>query len=191
MKKVLLFLLVLAVSVFALCACEDKNKSNQPGGEVEVEDVTENTSFVSGENTVEDMPKYEVIYNGFGVLTGVNYESIKDKLGQESKPSDTSKACGPFVKGETTHYYYDGVTLDVNYEGVINYISIDSANAKMACGAKVGQTAEEVKSVLTNTYEEDEYSIRVKLGGDFYVDFIKDDDGTISHISVEDMSIEN
>ena len=196
MKKVLFLALIIALSIFALCACEDKKQDNQGSGDVvvandnEEKDTTDVSAVVGRERTPEEVGKFTVVYNDVDFGTGVFFDKIKDELGQELKPSDTSKACGPFVKGETTHYYFDGLTIDVNYQGMINYIYLNGNKASLSCGAKIGMSVDEIKALVGESTE-DEYSISVKLGDDFYVTFIKDDDGTVNHISIDDMAIEN
>ena len=189
MKKFLLFAIILTISIVALCACEDKKEENKESGNTSVVENENNQEIVLKEKTPETIGQYTVVYNGLDFGPGVYYDKIKDELGQETKPSDTSKPCGPNVKGEVTHHYYDGFTIDVNYMGMIIYVSIDSDTVALSCGAKVGMTAEEVKALVENETEYD-YSINVVPADSYYVTFIKADDGTISHISTEDISIE-
>jgi len=195
MKKFLLLAMALMVSIFALCACENKKQENNESGNTEVVDNNQtidedNPEVGSMERDPEKIGKFTAIYNDVDFGPGVYYEKIKDELGQEIKPSDTSKPCGPDVKGDVTHHYYDGITIDTNYVGMITYISIDSDKTSLSCGAKVGMSAEEVMTLIGNDATEDEYSITISPAQYYYVTFIKDDDGTISHISIEDMSIE-
>ena len=137
----------------------------------------------------EELLKYNIIYNDTEFSIGDNFDKIKEKLGKEAKPSDKSKPCNPYAKGEIAHYYYDGLTIDTNYEGIINYISIDSDTVMLSSKVKVGMKSEEIKELIGNI-EEDEYSLRTDINNDIYVNMIKNDDGTIMVISIEDMSID-
>ena len=194
MKKILLLAMALMVSIFALCACENKKQENNESGNTEVvennQTIDEDNPEVGGmERDPEKIGKFTAIYNDVDFGPGVYYEKIKDELGEEIKPADTSKACGPYENGEVTHHYYDGITISVNHLGMITNLNIDSDKVALSCGAKVGMSAEEVKALIGEATE-DEYSIVAVPAEYYYVTFVKDDDGKITNISTEDMSIE-
>jgi len=199
MNKGFLLLVVLIIAVaLVLCACV-KQEEIQKVEEIEGVDVVdvENSDDVYTdrqmqvlEDNEENRAKFMVDYKGVKFSTGVQIDLIKESLGQEIRPSDTSKACNPNAKGETTHYYYEGLTINVNYEGRINEIFIDSDTATLRSGIKVGMSPEEVKAIIPEV-NEDPYSLNYNVGADFYSSMIKSDEGTISSISIGDMSIED
>ena len=195
----LILLLVVLIMVFALalCGCDNKKKENQEASNAEVIENVENdeNETVEPEKIVlekndDNISKFMVSYKNAKFSTGVQFDLIRDLLGKESKPSDTSKVCNPNAKGETTHYYFEGLTVNVNYEGRINEIFIDSETATLRSGIKVGMTPEEVKAIIPEV-NEDPYSLNYNVGVDFYSSMIKSDDGKISSISIGDMSIED
>ena len=183
MKKNILFLaVVVALSSFALSACGEKKEKQpveqQQSGEV-VNEVVDR----------KELSSFNVIYNGEEFAIGDKIDDIREKLGQESKPSETVKACNPYAKGENTFYYYDGLAIETNYQGVICSVCLDNSIASLKFGARVGQTADEVTSTMAGGIA-DEYSINYKVGDDFYCTMGKNDDGTIASIRIEDLSIE-
>ena len=136
-----------------------------------------------------EFSNYNVIYNNKEFAIGDNIKDIKEDLGEESKPSEVVKACNPYAKGENTFYYYDGLAIETNYQGIICSVSLENDNPSLKSGAKIGQRADEVTSIMANGVE-DEYSLNYKVGDDFYCTMGKDDDGIITSIRLEDMSIE-
>ena len=186
-KYFLIFATIIIVFSLILCACEDKKEEEQTN--VDVVDTTEPGKVVL-EKTYENESQFYIMYNDVVFALGNTMDSIKESLGQESKPSDTSKACGPDVKGDTTHYYYDGLTIDVNYAGIINGAYLSEGSASLRSGARVGMTVEDIKTLI-NGANEDEYSLNYYVGDNMYITMVKADDDTIMSISVGDMSIEN
>lgn len=194
-KGIIVFAALIMAFVLILCGCENKKEEKQEVSNAEVIENVENETVepkkIVLEKNDDNISKFMVSYKNAKFSTGVQFDLIKDLLGKESKPSDTSKVCNPNAKGDTTHYYYDGLTIDVNYEGRINGISIEKgSSATLRSGVKVGMKAEEIKSLIDGA-NEDEYSLNYYVGEDFYATFIKDDEGTILVISIGDMSIED
>ena len=193
MKKNVLFLAaVVALSSFALSACGEKKEeqtAEQQEQQQEQEQQQQTNEVVNDAADKNELSSFNVVYNGEEFAVGDNINDIKEKLGEESKPSETVKACNPYAKGENTFYYYDGLAIETNYQGIICSVSLENDKPSLKSGAKIGQRADEVTSVMTNGVV-DEYSLNYKVGDDFYCTMGKDDDGIITSIRLEDMSIE-
>ena len=133
--------------------------------------------------------------NGFKFGPGEKFTDVKDKLGDEVKPSSSAKPCDPNAKGELVTHYYDGFQVVENYENVISSIYLPGEGAandsiKLASDVKVGTPKDAVISAFDIKADdaELEYGYNVQ-DGDFSIGFVWDDNGNVMSISIEDMAV--
>lgn len=187
MKKRTAAILTAVIMAFGLSACGKKDEAK----ETEAVSVSTESTEAAADDSIRG--KGAVVVNGFSLSPGVKYSDIKDKLGAEVKPASSAMPCDPNARGQVTTYYFDGFCVEVNVDDVVMSIYLPGEGAAndqvaLACGLKVGSSREDAVNTfgLTGTDAELEYG-GTAADGDFYVSFVWD--GTISNISVTDMSI--
>ena len=106
-------------------------------------------------------------YNGTNIVMGSSFDSIKDKLGNETQPSQTIQPCdgGDYV---TTIYFYDGIEITkLERDGSIVNLSLtmDGNSDASICGkVKKGDSTDSVKEALGTPESEDEYMLSYTIG---------------------------
>lgn len=91
----------------------------------------------------------KVKYNGFDFGVGDNINDIKGSLGAEAAPASQAPSC---LSGNMINeYYFAGMTLQANNDGVIFSIELTNAlyqggDAATAGGFKLGDTVDSVKA---------------------------------------------
>lgn len=110
--------------------------------------------------------KTKYIYNGATFEIGSKFADVKDKLGDQAKPSATSTPCVPGAH-DVEYFYYAGLIIQVNFEGTIMDIQLNEEMAPgrdgtISVGLKLGDTREKAKELLGEPASEDEYSITYK-----------------------------
>ena len=155
-KKFLLLALMLIV-VFTFAAC---GGSGEPAGSTEPADSAEPAE--SGAPTVEtDFPEETfILMNGTEVRVGDNMANLEGKLGEETQPAETIEPCDPNIDLTTVQYFFNGVQITTNEEGVISDISLDIRNGETDSSfggkVKIGDSIDGVKEILGEPEEGNE-----------------------------------
>ena len=123
---------------------------------------------------------------------GDKFADIKDKLGNEAKPSAKSQPCVPGSQ-EVENFYYAGLSFQVNYEGTIINMAISEENApgrdaSTAGGLKLGDTRETAKKFLGEPAEEDEFGLKY-VDGTTTLNIYDREKDNIFIISIEDTAL--
>ena len=100
-----------------------------------------------------------VTVNGVDVYTGVPYAEYKEQLGEEIKPAEEVLACDPSSDWKQIMHFYQGVTVSEDKDGLVNSIQVEAGDAAILGKIGVGSTREEVKALLGQPDEEDEWSL--------------------------------
>ncbi len=100
-----------------------------------------------------------VTVNGVEVYTGVPYAEYREKLGKEIKPAEEVLACDPGSDWKQTMHFYQGVTVSEDKDGLVNSIQVEAGDAAILGKLGIGATREEVKALLGQPDEEDEWSL--------------------------------
>ena len=181
--------------IAALCSCSGKDNSSPEASAKNTEAVTEAEGSADGSDNsaVTGLAaSARVTYNGVTFGTGDKASDIVASLGDQARPSDTSKPCIPDA-GEMTNYYFAGMIISASQYDVITNISFtkdygDGTEAKTVDGIGLGSTADEIKAALGNPDYEDEYGISYNADK-LSLSIVFDDDKTAMSITIEDMSI--
>ena len=195
MKKFSLFMLAILL-VLSMVGCQESNNENINDNTTENSNISTNTNENVSENTEQNNEKPNltvnvntVTYKNNEFSVGESYEENKEKFGNEIKPSETAKVCDPNAKGDSTMYYYEGLTINTNYKGDIVSVSITSGDTEVFGGVKIGDSPEKCKEVLGEPVFESEYGANYSLDR-YGVGLVLDDDGKISVINIEDLQAE-
>ena len=194
MKKLVLFLLGIGI-ILTMIGCQESKKETSENSIIDSDtnEVVNNNSS-ENENQENDNTKLNfdvklIKYKKTEFSLGDSFEENKEKFGDEIKPSETAKVCDPNAKGDSTMYYYEGLTINTNYKGVIVSVSITSGDTEVFGGVKVGDSPEKCKEVLGEPVFESEYGANYTLDR-YGVGLVLDDDGKISVINIEDLQAE-
>ncbi len=168
-KKIAAIAMLGIMSASVLCSCgQEKEEATTVEETTTVEEVTteadaeaEEASDDSADSEGTTLTESFVTFNGTDVHIGDAYDDIKDKLGDETKPSEKIEPCdgGDYIQ---IMHYFDGFTLTtLRDEKVIGLELPRDGAGDVAINGKVkkGDTAETVKEALGTPASEDEYSI--------------------------------
>ena len=135
-------------------------------------------------------PSLYFTYNDATFTLGETFESVKDKLGAETKPAETTQACDPNSDFAITMHFYDGITVSEENKGIIYTVEIsqwevgDNQDAALNGSVRLGGTPEDVTAALGEPESTDEYGGMYYTIGEFSVSIYTDDEtGKISIIS--------
>lgn len=143
MKKLVMALLIFVLCV-GLCACENESEKVPETNNESTSNQTEATEL-NNTTSVEENGFATIIYNDQVISIGDDYESLKNNLGEEAKPSETVVACGPGQTSNVVIHYYDNFEIHVDSENKICQFQIKNENVTLKSGIKVGQNYEEAK----------------------------------------------
>ncbi len=187
-KFFLLALMIMVVFTFSACG-----GSGEPAGSGEAQDgpATVETSLPEGAY---------ILMNGTEVRVGDNIANLEGKLGEETQPSETIQPCDPNLDMPTVQYYFNGVNLTTNEDGVISDIALDIRNGETdsSFGGKVklGDPIDGVKEILGEPEEgnEDDMFITYYFGSEDDPEMVmvyKDEEGnnTMTGIIISKASI--
>ena len=156
-------------------------------GEEKANEIVTNELVKDDKNTLKD-EKYRIYGKNFDFIPGDTFESVKDKMGEEIKPSESFRACMPGVKGESTLYFFDGIDITVSYAGIISSVNIKSDKFFIKPDILVGRNIDGLNEILGEPSFDSEYGGSYQFD-DVSISFIYDE-GKIMSISVEDASVE-
>ena len=188
-KKFLLLALIL-VMVFTFAACG--GSSEEPAGEPD-----ETADDQAADGSASDAPTVEsalpegvfVLMNGTEVRVGDNYANIEGKIGDEIQPAERVEPCDPELDTPVINYYFNGVQITTNDEGVIASVLLDErVGDASACDAsfggkvKLGDPIDGVKEILgePEADNEDDSFLMYYYGDEGDTEnimFYKDEDG--------------
>ena len=174
---------LLLAAVFAGCAKEKTPKttqapeSNAPGTQATDTQATEtqapdtqapDTQAPDTQATETQAPENQDFFwftlNGVEIHLGVPYAELKEKLGDEAKPSETIEACDPNSDWVQIQHYYPGITVSEDKDGNVFGIELSEwavgpGDATLNGVLKVGvSTREDVVKALGEP-EPNEYGI--------------------------------
>ena len=133
MKRIIAFMLM-ALMLFALCACGDNTPENNTDvPEVAVEKTYDKLCYVSGDVK-------------FGI--GDDANEVMSALGE---PMGTFEAESCAYQGKDYFYYYDGFELMANeFDGklIITGITVDDDTVQIPQGVKIGMDIEEALALM-------------------------------------------
>lgn len=171
-KLLLLLLMLMVVFTFSACGGTDEPAADEQGGGAADEGGFPEEVFL--------------LMNGNEVRIGDNMADFEGKLGDEIKPSETIQPCDPNFETATVEYYFNGVQITTNEEGVIATISLDERNgetdAAFAGKVKLHDSMDGIKEVLGEPEEgnEDELFVNYYYGSEDdpgVLLFYKDEEG--------------
>ena len=174
-KKIFLLALML-VMVFTFSACGGSSEPAAEGGS-ESGAPTVETAYPEGTF---------ILMNGTEVRIGTNMADLEGKIGEELKPSETIQPCDPNLDKPTVEYYFQGVNITTNEEGIIANIMLDERDGETDSSfggtVKLGDSIDGVKAILGEPEEgnEDEMFITYYFGPEEDQDMVmvyKDEDG--------------
>jgi len=187
-KKILAIAFISFALMITSCSA---NKDNTPervsGGQTKVA-VTENSGAAkAGENN--NASGFSITYNGVKIVLDAETEPVVKAIG--GNPVYTEKPSCAYVGIDYTYDYGAFVLYAQSKDGkeLINTIEVRSDSVDV-CGAKVGQTLEEVKKVMGQPTSDDETAITYVKSG-IELQFITDDSGKVvlilyTHETVEE-----
>ncbi len=205
-NKLLFLAIIMLLSLFVLCACgennviEDVNEENPEVSEEYGEEYEEDYGDETGELEREPVPqeifdKLVFSLNGGSFKIGDKYDDVKGSLGEEIRPAQTFTPCGGDSRNPVTSHTYDGISLEVSHDGIIQRAVISgmefpNTTATFA-GIKIGDTPEVVRNTFNYTADVDtEYVINYtfdSLAVSFGLDF--EGSGNIDYISMDDIGM--
>ncbi len=173
MKMKNLSVLIAACSVLALAGCGESGSSSaadtaattpaaaQSEAAAESEAAAPAESTETAESAAEGgetaaassftADNAKVKYNGTELAVGDNINDKKGSLGAEAAPASQAPSC---LTGNTINeYYFPGMTIQANNDGIIFSIELTNAlysggDGTTADGFKVGDTVDSIKAVL-------------------------------------------
>ena len=161
LKKLLIILLALAV-VFCFAACggsdqQDQAADDQQEEQAEAQDdaqeeaTDDQSAAPEGENMLPDT--VYVTVNGIDIYPGSNYNDIAGKIGDEVKPSERIEPCDPEFESADNEYYFDGLEITANDDGLIRMINVyegEGTGAEVLFSGKLalGSAVDEFKAIL-------------------------------------------
>lgn len=193
--KNLVTVFLAGMMAFGLTACGAKNEDGNTAESTTAQSAEADSEAAAEVDADSVRGKALLDVNGFKFGPGEKFTDIKDKLGDEVKPSSSAMPCDPNAVGELVTHYYDGFQVVENYENVISAIYIPGEGAandsvQLASGVKIGTSKDDVVKAFDIKVDESEmeYGYNVQ-DGDFNAGFVWDDNGNVMSISIEDMSV--
>ena len=148
-KKTHLLTVLCFILAASLCGCgKDKDKKD-------------------AKNQNEASSEAYLSYNGTDIVMGSSFDAIKDKLGNETAPSETIQPCdgGDYV---TTIYFYEGIEVTkLERDGSIVNIALSmngNSDASICGKIKKGDSTDSVKEAFGTPASEDEYMLNYTIG---------------------------
>ena len=127
--------------------------------------------------------------NGTEIHMGVPYAELKEKLGDEAKPSETIEACDPSSDWVQIVHFYPGITVNEDKNGNVFGIELGEYNvgpgdAVINGTLKVGvSTRDDVVSVLGEP-EPNEYGMFYNWNGYMLAVYLDEETGLLSSAMV-------
>lgn len=166
--KKFMVLMIALVMVLSFTACGG-NEASEPQED-------QSTAAVQPEDIF-------AVVNGQEVRLGDAYEDIKASLGDEAKPEDVVEPCGDDTTDwlKTIHYY-NGVSIHHNIDGIVEHIDINTndvgeGDVTFMGKIKLGDSIEDIKALLGEPREEDEWAINYMIG-DVFIYILRTDEGS-------------
>ena len=176
MKKKWLVLLLALVMVFTMAACGSNDEPSED--QTEPQDQTEPADTANAETALPQ--EAYVLMNGVEVRVGDQIADIEDKIGEQTQPSETIQPCDPEAEDPTVEYYYPGVKITTNMDGVIAVLSLDERNGETDSAflgtVKLGDPVDGIKAVLGEG-EEDDMFLQYQYGDTDGILVYKDEEG--------------
>ena len=164
MKKILSILLVVTLSAALLAGCSGQKKPSQP---------EEQPAAAEPEGVY-------VAMNGVNISLGIPFADLQDKLGEESKPSETINSCDENSDWKQTMHFYDGVTVTEDKDGLIDGVEVSGDTASLMGKIKIGATADEVKEALGEPDTDAEWGIYYNSSNPWVNIYLDEETGTVS-----------
>ena len=153
----------------SITACGSKEEATteaatQANTQAATEEATEAASPSRDDSSTVD--EFFITFQGVDISTGMTFADIKDKLGNEVKPSETIEPCdgGDFIQ---IMHFYDGLTVTTLRDEIVHSLELQEAGANDALiqgKLKIGDQVEEVKRILGKPENEDEYAVSYTIG---------------------------
>ena len=167
MKKYLAIMAAVVITAASMTACGGESSSSKADttaapaasqAEQTAESQAESAAEPAAESQAEPAAassftadNAKVKYNGQEIKTGDSINDVKGGLGAEAAPASQAPSC---LSGNTINeYYFPGMTIQANPDGVIFSIELTNAlyaggDGTTADGFKVGDTVDTVKAKL-------------------------------------------
>ena len=130
-----------------------------------------------------------VSINEVKVHTGQAYADVKDALGDEIKPSETIESCDPDSDWVQIMHYYAGTIVSEDKDGNIMSIEVtdreQASDAAFLCApdpVRLGDKFEDVKTIIGEPDQEDEYSLFYTSGDPMIYIYLDENAGTVTGI---------
>ena len=155
MKKIVFIMLAALLLAALLLGCAD---AKQPAESLASKPAGQDTASAA-EPAAPGQEGVFVTVNGVELCTGIPYAEYKEQLGEEIKPAEEVLACDPSSDWKQTMHFYQGVTVSEDKDGLVNSIQVEAGDAAILGKLGIGSTREEVKALLGQPDEEDEWNL--------------------------------